>query len=87
VTQVVVSFSEPVSLSAAALGNAANPSNDGMTWVVRIVSTPSFSYALGGPGGACLNDGVYHLTVNNNGTVNALDYAQFKKRFGMTFSY
>ena len=26
------------------------------------------------------------LDYDGNGTVNTLDYAQFKKRFGMTFS-
>jgi hypothetical protein len=49
------------------LGTPANPSGDGETWIIPILSNGTSSYALkgthGGISGASLNNGVYDLDV------------------------
>jgi hypothetical protein len=107
-TQIVVVFSEPVSLASGAfglslvnsygsgtndgsldtpvngvLGTPVNPSGDGVTWIIPIVSNGTNSYTLkgtnGGISGASLNNGVYDLNVvaadvTSVGTAMATDY-------------
>jgi hypothetical protein len=52
---------------AGVLGTPANPSGDGETWIIPILSNATNSYALqgthGGISGASLNNGVYDLNV------------------------
>jgi hypothetical protein len=52
---------------AGVLGAPANPSGDGETWIIPILSNGTNSYALkgthGGISGASLNNGVYDLDV------------------------
>lgn len=67
------------------LGTPANPSGDGITWIIPILSNATNSYALkgihGGISGASLNNGVYQLkvvaadvTAATGGTVMASNY-------------
>jgi hypothetical protein len=71
---------------AGILGTPANPSGDGLTWIIPILSNGTNSYALkgthGGISGASLNNGVYQLnvvaadvTAANGGPAMAANYA------------
>jgi uncharacterized repeat protein (TIGR03803 family) len=77
------------------LGTPANPSGDGVTWIIPIHSNGTNSYALngthGGISGASLNNGIYQLnvvasdvTAATGGTAMASNYtsAAWHRLFG-----
>jgi hypothetical protein len=57
----------PATILTGVLGTPANPSGDGITWIIPILSNSTNSYVLkgtqGGISGASLNNGVYQLNV------------------------
>jgi hypothetical protein len=65
--------SNPTAL-AGILGTAANPSGDGVTWVVPIVANTAIGGATYSDGTGSLSDGIYTLNIANATGTTTLEF-------------